>query len=125
MGLDISVRRAYKTTSELAYFRKVNFLVAYFFGEDYQETDNCRPIEIYKEQCEDLVNRCKTVLEKKDEDTSMELLPPVGGFFFGDTDIDEYYYEAVEQVRKEFEENVIPEFDELEDGEFIEFWCWW
>lgn len=125
MGLDIYLKKVRKEEDQLAYFRKVNFLVGYFFGEDYTDADNCRPLEISKEQCEELVRRCKEVLEKRDEETSMELLPPTGGFFFGSYDIDDYYYEDVENVKEEFEKEVIPAFDELDDGEYIEFWCWW
>lgn len=125
MGLDIYLRKTRRDSDELAYFRKVNFLVNYFFGEDYTDGDNCRPLTIYKEQCEDLIERCKTVLEKKNEETSLELLPPIGGFFFGNTAIDDYYYKDVEEVKTQFEDFVLPQFDELADNEVIEFTCWW
>lgn len=125
MGLDIYLRKTRRDSDELAYFRKVNFLVNYFFGEDYTDGDNCRPLTIYKEQCEDLIERCKTVLEKRDEETSLELLPPICGFFFGSTDIDDYYYRDVEEVKTQFEDFVLPQFDKLADNEVIEFTCWW
>lgn len=125
MGLDIYLRKTRRDTEELGYFRKVNFLVSYFFSSDYSDYDNCRPLEISKEECEELVDRCKTVLEKRDTNVSEELLPPVGGFFFGNTDIDDYYYEDVAEVKKVFEEKIIPQFDNLKDNEYIEFSCWW
>lgn len=125
MGLDIYLRKTRRDSDELAYFRKVNFLVNYFFGEDYTDGDNCRPLTIYKEQCEDLIERCKTVLEKRNEETSLELLPPIGGFFFGNTNIDDYYYKDVEEVKTQFEDFVLPQFDGLADNEVIEFTCWW
>lgn len=125
MGLDIYLRKTRRDSDELAYFRKVNFLVNYFFGEDYTDGDNFRPLTIYKEQCEDLIERCKTVLEKRDEETSLELLPPICGFFFGSTDIDDYYYRDVEEVKTQFEDFVLPQFDKLADNEVIEFTCWW
>ena len=125
MGLNIYLSKTRKSSNELTYFRKVNFLVSYFLGKDYTYYDNCRPLVIHKDQCEDLIQRCKTVLEKKDKNVSLTLLPPIEGFFFGSTDIDEHYYKNVEKVKTQFEDLVLPEFDKLKDDEDIEFSCWW
>lgn len=123
MGLDIYIDR--NKHNELAYFRKVNFLVGYFLGDDYDDSDNLSPVVIDKEQVEELIDICKQVLEKKDDEYSMEVLPPTGGFFFGKYEIDEDYYRNVEYVKEIFEEQVLPEFDTLEDDETITIKCWW
>lgn len=111
--------------TEVAYFRKVNFLLP-FFG--YEE--NCSDIEISKEQVENLINTCEHILSSKksglDEDTLTELvqntLPTEGGFFFGSTEYDEWYFKDVEYVLKQFT-NVLNETDW--ENETLYMHCWW
>ena len=74
--------------NEVAYFRKVNFLIP-FFG--YEE--NCSNIEIDKYQVEDLIEACKEVLANHDK--ASFLLPTQAGFFFGSTDYDDWYFDNV------------------------------
>lgn len=62
---------------EVAYFRKVNFLLPFF---DYEE--NCSDLEISKCQVEDLVARCNLILElnkKFDADKAIKELDNIGG----------------------------------------------
>lgn len=103
--------------TELAYFRKVNFLIHFF---DYEE--NCEYVVIDKSLIEDLVDRCKKVLEAKTDEVSDKLLPSVSGFFFGNTDYNEYYYGDVEDVLAQFT-TILKEVDW--DNECVEMYCWW
>ena len=100
---------------EIAYFRKVNFLLP-FFG--YEE--NCSDIEIDKCQVEDLVDACKAVLE--DHSKAEELLPTTDGFFFGSTEYDDWYFGDVECVKTTFE-SILEDFDPEED--ILTMHCWW
>lgn len=62
---------------EVAYFRKVNFLLPFF---DYEE--NCSDLEISKCQVEDLVARCNLILELNktfDADKAIKELDNIGG----------------------------------------------
>jgi hypothetical protein len=62
---------------EVAYFRKVNFLLPFF---DYEE--NCSNLEISKCQVEDLVARCNLILELNktfDVDKAINELDNIGG----------------------------------------------
>ena len=110
---------------EVAYFRKVNFLLP-FFG--YEE--NCSDIEISKEQVEDLIDACEHILSSTesglDEDTLFELvrntLPTEGGFFFGSTEYDEWYFRDVEYVRNEFS-RILETLDW--ENETLIMHCWW
>ena len=121
MGLDIYFDKVTKEAHELAYFRKVNFLVAFFENLGY-EIENCGEVVIEKEDIEELLSRCKQVLENKELAT--ELLPTTEGFFFGSTEYDEYYFQDVEQVKDTCEE-LIPEFDELNGNQYIVFKIWY
>ena len=101
--------------NEVAYFRKVNFLIP-FFG--YEE--NCSNIEIDKYQVEDLIEACKEVLANHDK--ASFLLPTQEGFFFGSTDYDDWYFDDVQNVKEKFEE-ILADFDRDED--MLLMHCWW
>ena len=101
--------------NEVAYFRKVNFLLP-FFG--YEE--NCSDLEIDKYQVEDLIEACKAVLE--DHSKAEELLPTMPGFFFGNTEYNDWYFGDVERVKTTFE-NILEDFDPEED--ILTMHCWW
>lgn len=99
---------------EIAYFRKVNFLVNFF-----NYVDNCSEIEISKEQIEELVNTCEQVLE--DNSLAETLLPTIEGFFFGRTEYDEHYFEKVEDTLHTFREIL----ENLDEDEIVLMYCWW
>ena len=101
--------------NEVAYFRKVNFLIP-FFG--YEE--NCSNIEIDKYQVEDLIEACKEVLANHDK--ASFLLPTQAGFFFGSTDYDDWYFDDVESVKTTFE-SILEDFGQEED--ILTMHCWW
>lgn len=107
--------------SEVAYFRKVNFLLPYF---GYEE--NCSEIVIDKCEVEELINDCKRVLAAKDTDEAEsvadELLPTEEGFFFGNTDYDERYFNDVQGVMDKFTE-ILDTFD-FDENELV-MNCWW
>ena len=101
--------------NEVAYFRKVNFLIP-FFG--YEK--NCSNIEIDKYQVEDLIEACNEVLANHDK--ASFLLPTETGFFFGSTDYDDWYFDDVQNVKEKFEE-ILADFDRDED--ILIMHCWW
>ena len=101
--------------NEVAYFRKVNFLIP-FFG--YEE--NCSNIEIDKYQVEDLIEACKEVLANHDK--ASFLLPTQAGFFFGSTDYDDWYFDDVESVKTTFD-SILEYFDQEED--ILTMYCLW
>jgi hypothetical protein len=92
-----------------AYFRKVNFIYRYF-GERLED-EQCL---VTKADLEDLIDKCKAVLEKRDEEFSKETLPTVSGFFFGSTEYNKWYYESCENAIKQFTD-LIKDFDEDKD----------
>ena len=69
---------------------------------------------------------CKRVLAAKDTDeaerVANELLPTEGGFFFGSTDYDDWYFEVVQEVTDKFTE-ILNDFD-FDENELI-MDCWW
>lgn len=126
MGLDIFFFRRNRSkeigAEEIAYFRKVNFLVR-FFGDKGFDIENQTPLKITKGMCEELAERCRTVLN--DVTTCKKLLPTMSGFFFGSIAYDKYYMQDVEDVLNKLENNILPAFDNLQDTEYITFETWY
>ena len=105
---------------ELAYFRKVNFLVSFF--NEFYDYENCEDLVISNDDLELLLERCRKVLSAKDTKTSMETLPTTEGFFFGSNDYDEYYYHDVECVINAIENDIRPNYDEGKEELIFHIW---
>ena len=122
MGLDITISRNNSGNEEIAYFRKVNFLVK--FMEDYYDLiiENCEPIQIDEDCILELKWRCEQVLKKRE--LAEKLLPTVSGSFFGSTEYDDYYYSNVEQVLDSCKK-ILEEFSKLPEGDSITFDIWY
>jgi len=96
MGLDMYLTRIRKdfnkkeTSIEIGYWRKANQIYAYFIKLD-EKAHDCHPIEVTIDQLKELRDICKKVLEFPDY--AKEVLPTQSGFFFGSTEIDEWYME--------------------------------
>ena len=92
---------------EVAYFRKVNFLLPFFeYGE------NCSRLEIDGYKIDELLVKCKQVLE--DNSLAETLLPTQGGFFFGNTEYNDWYFYYVKEVYDKFSE-IAEDFNSDED----------
>lgn len=92
----------------VAYFRKVNFIFAYFQNRDSM-INECFAF-MPKHVCLDLIDRCKKVLA--DHSLAAELLPTQAGFFFGSTEYDDWYFKDVEDCLKQLTEKCLPVYDE-------------
>lgn len=128
--LRLKVKEMYSRT-QVAYFRKVNFLMPFFNYEG-----NCEYVEIERTKVEELVDTCKEILDlnkKSGEDfteycigkwkkDAKAKLPTTSGFFFGSTEYDEYYLLDVQEVYDTFK-NVLDTFDW--DNNVLEMYCWW
>lgn len=114
MGLDINFIK----TKRIGYFRKVNFLVEFFENRGY-DVDNMINIPIDREDAEELLIRCHTVLE--DHSKADELLPTTDGFFFGNVEYNEEYFQDVKEVKDYVQYTLLKEFDNLKSDEEINF----
>ncbi|WP_295723666.1 hypothetical protein [uncultured Leptotrichia sp.] len=119
MGLELYIEKIAR--KELAYFRKVNFLIPFFENYFNVKLENLENLELTKESIEELRDRCKRVLN--DRTLVKDLLPTQGGFFFGNINYDEYYYDDVVDVLENCNA-LLPEFDNLKEDESIIFKIW-
>jgi hypothetical protein len=101
-------------TEQVGYWRKANHIHKWFVNNVQKGADDCGEYSVYKEDLEKLLSICKQVMEDYYTTGGIkahELLPTSEGFFFGNTDYDEYYFGDVEKTIKILEE-VLSEVDE-------------
>ena len=120
MGLDLYFHRVKR--KEIGYFRKVNFLVAFFEKRGY-DRHSYSDWQVQLDDAQDLLRICNEVL--KDHSKAEELLPTTGGFFFGNTDYDEVYFDDVRKVKEFCENTLIPQLENLDEDSTIEFYASW
>jgi hypothetical protein len=93
-----------EVTVKIAQWRKANQIHNWFVQNVQHGEDDCRKYSVDKAQLKELLNVCTTVATARDNALSEELLPTTSGFFFGNTDFDEYYYDDVEYTRLALEQ---------------------
>lgn len=81
---------------EAGYWRKVNHIHKWFVDNVQDGSDECEEFFVSREQLTALRDVCLEVL--KDHAKAKELLPTQSGFFFGGTEYDDYYFEALERT---------------------------
>ncbi len=139
----------YEGLSEVAYWRKVNSVHAWFVREAQGGVDECQPHFVTRQQVIDLRDTAQrvydtftTVEEEKtdvspftgkpftyneitvvdyDHDIVRDLLPPQSGFFFGPAEVDDWYVEGLKQTITDLTK-VLDE--QPEDAIFV-YWSSW
>ena len=79
------------------YWRKVNSIHNWFVSNCANGVDECQPVYVSREKLEQLLETVTNVIETKDTSE----LEPVAGFFFGSTDIDEWYWNDLKYTKTE------------------------
>ena len=82
----------------VAYWRKANAIHKWFVDTRADGVDECQPIWVNYEHLEELLDLCNQVLA--DHSKAEEMLPTEGGFFFGGTEYDEYYFQDLEYTQR-------------------------
>ena len=85
----------------VAYWRKANQIHKWFVDNVQKGKDECQESYCDRAQLEQLLATCKEALANRDK--AGELLPPQSGFFFGSTDLDQGYFQDLEQTVKQLE----------------------
>lgn len=83
---------------QVMYWRKANHIHAFFVNEVQDGKDECQESYVTIDHLKDLRDRCATIMLAKCDKVALEQLPPVDGFFFGGTDLDEWYYEQTQDT---------------------------
>lgn len=99
---DIKPERISYIEEQICYWRKANQIHKWFVDNCQDGEDDCRNAYVDPEQLQELLDICKQI--EKDPSEAMRLLPPQSGFFFGSTDVDDYYMEDIKNTIKMLEE---------------------
>lgn len=81
---------------EAMYWRKANAIHGWFVDNVQDGEDDCKEYEVRADQLEELVDACKKALA--DRENAAKILPPTSGFFFGSNDLDEWYWDCLENT---------------------------
>lgn len=107
----------------VAYWRKANQIHQWFVDNVQDGNDNCSEYYVAEEQLEELRNVCNEILaNREDADLAEELLPPSEGFFFGTTDLDEWYYGDVEYTANRLKEILDIAKADRDKNEYVSFY---
>lgn len=119
--VNINFKRITYIEEEMGYWRKANAIHKWFVDNVQNGKDDCNDYYVEVEKLKKLRDTIQTILKakgKKRENLALKLLPPCDGFFFGNTDIDKYYFadledtvniiNKVESETEEANENDIP-----------------
>jgi len=97
-------------------WRKANAIHQWFVENVQEGKDDCREYYVSEKKLNELLETCHKV--KADPTLAPELLPTQGGFFFGSTDYDEYYWDDID-LTISIIENAIQDREVVNDKEYI------
>ena len=140
MGLDMYMEKKLKTDNfdynnmtEVAYWRKANQIREWIVVNcGYNPNSNTEYFLMTKEQLKKLYTDCKDIIERYEregEEITTELInycnevmPTKSGFFFGNTAIDEWYFEDIENTLRQVADILINTDFDKEDIYYYEWW---
>ncbi len=96
--ININPKKISYILEDAAYWRKANHIHQWFVDNVQNSDDDCGEYEVSIAQLKELVALCEEVVAKNDDAFSEANLPTQEGFFFGDTEYDEYYYDCCEET---------------------------
>ena len=102
----INFNKITSVREEFMYWRKANAIHNWFVQHVQHGEDNCAEYYVDTTKLKELVSTCKKVL--RNHNLADELLPTQSGFFFGNTDYDEYYFNQLRvtvDALKDIDEN--------------------
>ena len=102
---------------EAGYWRKANAIHKWFVDNCQNGVDDCRDAYVEFNQLQTLLDLCRIVIIDKSK--AEQLLPSASGFFFGNTEYDEWYYNDIQNTIEILEKAL-----EDKDGEYYYSSSW-
>jgi hypothetical protein len=99
------------------YWRKANAIHQWFVDNCAEGIDDCRPVYVSRDHLEELVKKITYVLEHRDE--AENELPTQQGFFFGTPEYDEWYWEGLENTKRDLSKLLKVSEDDSDSISFI------
>lgn len=98
---------------QVGYWRKANQIHNWFVQNVQDGEDNCAEYYVSLDQLKQLRETCITALVTK----NAELIPPTEGFFFGSTEIDQFYWDDLKDTVE-----ILADLDENADYYYNASW---
>ncbi len=121
--LAVDLKKVVYIEEFIGYWRKANQIHNWFVNNIQNGIDNCREYYVGIDKLRELKSLCEQILGGKSEEErkalAEELLPPQSGFFFGDTDIDEYYFQDLKDTI-----DIIGECEQYAEDDFVYTSSW-
>lgn len=95
-NVDVPLTNPVYLTEEILYWRKANQIHHWFVQNVQNGVDDCKEHEVSLVDLRKLRDLCNQVLA--DKHLAETLLPPQSGFFFGSTEIDEFYFDDLRRT---------------------------
>ena len=89
---------------QVAYWRKANQIHQWFVNYVQNGKDDCGDYHVSREQLMQLQTLCHSVVEEKNLSQAVAVLPTQDGFFFGNTEYNEYYFADLEDTIKQIQD---------------------
>lgn len=102
------------------YWRKVNAIHQWFVKNVQDGVDDCKDYYVDIEKLEELLNIINDVLDNRER--ANMILPTQGGFFFGSTAYDEYYWEDLVYTRDELIRILKEDAEETENNIYASYY---
>lgn len=111
-------------TVTVAYWRKVNNVHQWFVDNTAGGVDECQTSEVSTDQLIELRDLCQEAMDVKNS----KLMPPSEGFFFGSTDIDEWYWSDLQDTVDQLDpiiKNALAEKDKSGYAPYFQYQASW
>lgn len=104
-------------SKEEAYWRKANSIHGWFVENVQNNVDNCEYYKVSKEKFSELLEKVNRAIDTKD----MKLIPPTPGFFFGDTEVLEYWLDDMKSTKEQIS-NILENWDDSRSYYYASSW---
>lgn len=91
-------------STTIAYWRKANAIHGWFVNTLADGRDECQELYATRDDLTNLRDLCEELLAGRNEQDALEKLPPMGGFFFGTYEVDDWYWDTLEYTRNRLAE---------------------
>lgn len=96
------------TQIQVGYWRKANHIHGWFVRNTLDPCGEGEQVQVSREQLMQLLMTCKTV--RLHHSLAEAMLPPMEGFLFGSTEIDDEYFEQIDETIELLEKALAQDF---------------